>query len=43
MRECENKNNIQNLKKNIVIFKPFIIKDLIVMKYLSIIALYHYK
>jgi hypothetical protein len=43
MLKCENKNNIQTLKKNIVIFKSFIIKDLIVLKYLSIIAFYHYK
>lgn len=29
-------------KPNIVIFKPYIIKDLMIMEYLSIAALQHY-
>ena len=43
MLKCENKNNIKMNKSNIVMFSSFIIKDLIVMKYLSIVTFYHYK
>ena len=36
MLKCENKNDTKINKSNIVMFSSFIIKDLVIMKYLSI-------